>query len=197
MNSYLSQQVQNIAEKKDYVLLPEDTLIGEAAKAMRDKDVSSVLVTSNNNNNSNEPIGIGTEKDIVYQVLAENKGPFKVTLKNIMSYPLITVLEKGSIKDAIQLMRSKHVKRLAIRNTEGKITGVITLMSAVENIPNDNLMDPAEVELHTTNVIEQDRKKITCPYCGSEFKAKDEMSKHIDRIHIGSGLLEGDVRKWL
>jgi CBS domain-containing protein len=197
MNSYLSQQVQNIAEKKDYVLLPEDTLIGEAAKAMRDKDVSSVLVTSNNNNNSNEPIGIVTEKDIVYHVLAENKGPFKVTLKNIMSYPLITVLEKGSIKDAIQLMRSKHVKRLAIRNTEGKITGVITLMSAVENIPNDNLMDPAEVELHTTNVIEQDRKKITCPYCGSEFKAKDEMSKHIDRIHIGSGLLEGDVRKWL
>ena len=43
-------------------MLPEDTLIGKAAKVMRDKDVSSVLVTSNNNN-SNEPIGIVTEKD--------------------------------------------------------------------------------------------------------------------------------------
>jgi uncharacterized C2H2 Zn-finger protein len=38
---------------------------------------------------------------------------------------------------------------------------------------------------------------MTCPYCGSGFKDKDEMSKHIDRIHIGSGLLEGDMRKWL
>jgi CBS domain-containing protein len=155
MNSYLSQQVQSIAEKKDYVLLPEDTLIGKAAKVMRDKDISSVLVTSNNN--SNEPIGIVTEKDIVYHVLAENKGPFKITLKDVMSSPLITVLEKESVKDAIQLMRSKRIRRLAIRNPEGNITGVITLMSVVENIPNYNVMDPTEVELHT-NVIEQDGK---------------------------------------
>jgi CBS domain-containing protein len=194
MNSYLSQQVQSIAEKKDYVVLSEDTLVGEATKVMRDKDVSSVLVTSNNN--SNEPIGIVTEKDILYHVVAENKGPFKVTLKNIMSSPLITIVEKGLVKDAIQLMRSKHIRRLAIRNTEGNITGVITLMSVVENIPNDNVIDPAGVELHT-NVIEQDGKKVVCPYCGSQFKVKDEMSKHIDRIHIGSGLLEGDMRKWL
>jgi DNA-directed RNA polymerase subunit RPC12/RpoP len=53
-----------------------------------------------------------------------------------------------------------------------------------------------KVELHT-NVIEQDGKKVACPYCGSEFKGKDELSKDIDRIHIGSGLFEGDVRKWL
>ena len=69
-------------------------------------------------------------------------------------------------------------------------------MSVVEKIPNDNLMDPVEIELHI-NVIDQDVIKLACLYCGSEFKVKDEMSKHIDRIHIGSGLLEGDVRKWL
>ena len=96
MNSYLSQQVQSIAEKKDYAILSKDTLVGEAAKVMRDKDVSSVLIASNNNNNnSNEPIGIQTEKDMVYHVLAENKGPFKITLKDIMSSPLITILEKN------------------------------------------------------------------------------------------------------
>ena len=196
MNSYLSQQVQSIAEKKDYVILSKDTLVGEAAKVMRDKDVSSVLVASNNNNNSNEPIGIVTEKDIVYHVLAENKGPFKITLKDIMSSPLITILEKESIKDAILLMKSKHIRRLAIRNGEDNITGVITLMSAVENIPNDNVIAHTEVEYHT-NVIEQDGKKVACPYCGSEFKVKDELSKEVDRIHFGSGLLEGDMRKWL
>jgi trk system potassium uptake protein len=97
MNSYLSQEVQSIAEKKDYVALSEDTLVGEAAKVMRDQDVLSVLVTSKG---SDQPIGIVTERDIVCHVLAENKGPFKVTLKNIMSSPLITVVEKGSVKDA-------------------------------------------------------------------------------------------------
>lgn len=35
-----------------------------------------------------------------------------------------------------------------------------------------------------------------CPYCQSKFKDNEELSKHIDRIHHGSGLLEGDSRKW-
>jgi len=35
-----------------------------------------------------------------------------------------------------------------------------------------------------------------CPYCNSLFKNNTELSKHIDRIHNGSGLLEGDSRKF-
>jgi CBS domain-containing protein len=66
-NSYLSQKVESIVEK-NYVTLSEGTLVGEAAKVMRDKDVLSVLVVTGEN--SNEPIGIVTERDILYRVLA-------------------------------------------------------------------------------------------------------------------------------
>jgi hypothetical protein len=38
--------------------------------------------------------------------------------------------------------------------------------------------------------------RVKCPYCNSEFPSKDELTKHIDRLHIGSGLLEGDRTKW-
>jgi CBS domain-containing protein len=189
-NSYLSQKVESIAEK-NYVTLSEDTLVAEAAKLMRDKDVLSVLVTSKN---SNEPIGIVTERDILYRVVAENKGPFKVTLKDIMSSPLITIAEEESVKDAVLLMRTKHIRRLAVKKAGGKIAGILTLMSIVGNVPSDKV-DLAEVEL-PTNLIEREATKIICPYCQSQFKDKAEMSKHIDRIHIGSGLLEGDRRQW-
>ncbi len=37
---------------------------------------------------------------------------------------------------------------------------------------------------------------VLCPYCQSKFKDKLDLSKHIDRIHTGSGLLEGDKRQW-
>jgi uncharacterized C2H2 Zn-finger protein len=37
---------------------------------------------------------------------------------------------------------------------------------------------------------------IECPYCQSKFKDKADLSKHIDRIHTDSGLLEGDSRRW-
>jgi hypothetical protein len=30
----------------------------------------------------------------------------------------------------------------------------------------------------------------------TELGSKNELSKHIDRVHLGSGLLEGDVRKF-
>jgi hypothetical protein len=75
----------------------------------------------------------------------------------------------------------------------GKITGIITLMSIVGNVSDDKL-DLAEVEL-PIKVIEREATKIICPYCQSQFKDKAELSKHIDRIHIGSGLLEGDMRQ--
>ncbi|HET7392044.1 MAG TPA: hypothetical protein VFJ51_14595 [Nitrososphaeraceae archaeon] len=60
-------------------------------------------------------------------------------------------------------------------------------MSIVGNIPTDKV-DLAEVEL-SANVIEREGTKIICPYCQSHFKDRAEISKHIDRIHIGSDLL--------
>ena len=95
-DTHLSQKIGTIVEK-DYVTLSEDTLVGEGAKVMKDKDVLSVIVTSKN---SKEPIGIVTERDILYRLVSENKGPFKVTLKDIMSSPLITIAEEESVKDA-------------------------------------------------------------------------------------------------
>ena len=192
-NTQLSQKIGSIAEK-NYVTLSEDTFVTEAAKVMRDRDVLSILVTISKN--SNEPIGIVTERDILYRVVAENKDPFKVTLKNVMSSPLITIAEEESVRDAILLMRSKHIRRLVVKKPGGSnnITGIITLMSIVGNVPSDKV-DLAEVEM-PANVFEIEAAKIICPYCQSQFKDKAEMSKHIDRIHIGSGLLEGDMRRW-
>jgi CBS domain-containing protein len=189
-NFHLSQKVRNIIEN-DYISLPEDTLVAEAAKVMKKEDVSSVLVTDKS---SNEPIGIVTERDILYRLVAENMGPFKVPLKKIMSSPLISINEESSVADAISLMRRKHIRRLVVKNKEGKIIGTITLMSIIGNVPSDSI-DLADVEL-PSNVVGTDATKIICPYCHSEFKDKAEMSKHIDRIHIGSGLLEGDMRRW-
>jgi signal-transduction protein with cAMP-binding, CBS, and nucleotidyltransferase domain len=188
-NSYLSQKVESIAER-NYVTLSEDTLVGTAAKVMKDKDVLSVLVTSKD---SNERIGILTERDLLYRVLADNKGPFKVTLKKIMSYPLITIAEEESVKNAVLLMRGKHIRRLAVKSARGNITGLITLKSIVGNIPSDKV-ELAEVEL-PSNTIERATTKIICPYCQSQFKDKAEVSKHIDRIHIGGDPLEGDMRQ--
>ena len=39
-------------------------------------------------------------------------------------------------------------------------------------------------------------RKSKCPYCSSLFDDAENLSQHIDKIHIGPGLLEGDKRKF-
>ncbi len=39
-------------------------------------------------------------------------------------------------------------------------------------------------------------EKYLCPYCEEPFDTEEELSKHIDKVHIGKGLLEGNRRKW-
>lgn len=34
-------------------------------------------------------------------------------------------------------------------------------------------------------------KRSICPYCNSDFDSNKDLSKHIDRIHGDSGVLEG------
>jgi len=38
--------------------------------------------------------------------------------------------------------------------------------------------------------------QVSCPYCESKFKDRTELSKHIDGVHTGLRLLEGNTRRW-
>jgi CBS domain-containing protein len=235
----LNQAVGSLVEKNS-LLLSEEAIVSDAVIAMREKGVSSVLVTSDHSRSSHTKFsetehtslswesahsieGIVTERDILYRVIAEKKDPTKVTLGDIMSSPIIAVDEQLSLKDAISLMRSKHIRRLLVTSSQRREEpessstveqesnavvpiGIVTLMSIAGNLPTEHL-DLAEVEIPSsvyknssasadTKNKDSERIMIVCPYCESKFDNKKDLSKHIDRIHLGSGLLEGDVRQW-
>ncbi|MDJ0270589.1 MAG: C2H2-type zinc finger protein [Aigarchaeota archaeon] len=44
--------------------------------------------------------------------------------------------------------------------------------------------------------MSSEEKVFKCPYCDTGFKTEKELNKHIDNIHIGRGLLEGDRSKY-
>jgi CBS domain-containing protein len=116
----MNQKIGTIAEK-DFATLDEDTIIIDAVKLMRDMGISSIFVTKSSKKVQEKrqepdknPIGIVTERDILYRVIAENKGPFKVTIGEIMSSPIVAVDEGVSVKEAISLMRRNHIRRLLV-----------------------------------------------------------------------------------
>jgi signal-transduction protein with cAMP-binding, CBS, and nucleotidyltransferase domain len=182
----LQHQVSEIMDKNP-VILDLSTSIIEAAKVMRDSGISSVLVSDPE---SGTIKGIVTERDILYRVVAEAKGIFKVSISKIMSSPLVSIGKKTSCVDAIMIMRKKGLRRLPVVD-DGKTVGMVTLMSLVGNVPIRSI-ELAELEVSTS----ESTVIMKCPYCQSEFNDKTDLSSHIDRIHLGSGLLEGDLRNW-
>ena len=184
----LNQKVGTMVEK-EFATMDEDTIIIDAVKVMRDKGISSVFVTKSKKGHEkrhepdNYPIGIVTERDILYRVIAENKGPFKVTIGKIMSSPIVAVDEGVSVKEAISLMRRKHIRRLLVtgekENTDDGVSrrdekltpniktifpvGTVTLMSIVGNMPEESL-ELAEVESPNPGNAAEQVIKIVCPY---------------------------------
>ena len=112
----LNQRLGDIVQR-DYI---------SAVKVMKEKGISSVfvkessppskIVHKNNKqiNHLNPIIGIVTERDILYRVVGQNKGPYKATLKDVMGSPIITIDEDALVRYAISLMRSKHIRRLLV-----------------------------------------------------------------------------------
>ena len=169
------------------VILDDSASINEAARGMEENGVTSILVRDSE---SGTVTGIVTERDIIYRAVAKSLGMYKAKIKKIMTTPLITVDKQTPCIEAIKIMREKSVRRLPVME-QGNIIGVITLMALAGNVPERNI-DLAELEKPQTSKT----PILTCPYCESKFTDKSDLSKHIDRIHLGSGLLEGDLRKW-
>lgn len=183
MQADLEREVGELANP-EMLVMDESTTVAQAAKAMKKKDSSSVFVSRAG---TKEPIGIITERDILYRVVAESLGPFKTTLKEVMSAPLITIDYSATVLDAVLLMRKEGIRRLPVKRN-GQIVGLVTLLSVTGNIPSKSV-EAGQVEtIHSHG-------GLICPYCGSGFESKQDLSKHVDRLHIGSGLLEGDLRQ--
>lgn len=93
----------------------------EAAKKMRDKKVSSLVVTDV----EDKPIGIVTERDLVRQVCTKVINSNDVIVQHIMSSPLATIDANSSVEVAADIMIQNKVRHLLVVD-ENKVLGIIT-----------------------------------------------------------------------
>jgi CBS domain-containing protein len=86
----------------------------DAARLMREKKTGSVFVSQ-----EGHPVGIVTERDMLYKIVAEDLPAAHVLLRKIMSSPLVSMEETTPVKKAIELMKEKGFRRLLLtRNGE-------------------------------------------------------------------------------
>jgi CBS domain-containing protein len=129
-----SLRVKDIADRT-FISLDQDTLVADAAKTLYEQEGCSVIVTRNDSAGSRIPVGIITERDIIFRVVAQNRGPFKVTLKDIMSSPLVTIDSEKSPKEALSIIKDRKINRLPVVDADGQLIGILTTKTIVQKLP--------------------------------------------------------------
>jgi CBS domain-containing protein len=92
----------------------------EAAKLMKMNRIGSLVVMDND-----LVIGIITERDFAYKIIAEGKGA-DTKVNDIMSSDVKTIDPDNTLKDAAKLMASHVIKRLPVVSS-GKLVGIISI----------------------------------------------------------------------
>ncbi|KQT50724.1 hypothetical protein ASG43_05435 [Aureimonas sp. Leaf454] len=100
---------------------PEDSAQA-LAELMGDLDVGAVPIGT-----MEEPLGVVTDRDILYRVVAKGLDPVRTTARDILSSPLVACGPEDDLDRAMDLMAVNHVRRLAVRRGDGPLVGWITL----------------------------------------------------------------------
>lgn len=109
----------------DLAALDASTKIKDAAKTMDEKNIGCIIVTKNS-----LPVGILTERDFVRRI-ASKEIPLTSSLEEVMSSPLIGIEIGESIWEAAQIMKTKNIHKLPVKQGN-QVVGIVTTTDLVK-----------------------------------------------------------------
>lgn len=198
ISSLLVSPIEGLLNTK-IVLIEGDMTADQALLPMKERSARCVLVSR-----KGEVIGIVSKTDILFKVMAQGKNPSKVKLREIMTSPVLAVSPHNTIQDTLAIM-DRHAIRQVIVSSQSAVLGMVSRDEIFEKI-HMSTISTADAAISGTPVCIINPKaivylkdahmaKLVCPYCDSPFDTKEGLSGHIDRVHAGSGVAEGDVRR--
>jgi CBS domain-containing protein len=109
--------------------------VREAARRMRDADAGAVIVLQDGT-----VAGVVTDRDITVRIVADGKDP-GTPVREAYSSEVTTVAPDTSVSQAVQLMRTKAIRRLPVVQG-GRPVGIVSLGDlAIERDYNSALAD--------------------------------------------------------
>jgi CBS domain-containing protein len=133
---------------KNLELVEVMTSVMEAARKMKEKNVSSLVVVDN----EKRPIGIVTERDLVRKACVNDIRTSAINVNELMSSPIITIDSSSSASEAIDSMVQNNVRHLLVvdknnNNSINKPVGIITPLDLRDEEYTDEGLQSAIQEL--------------------------------------------------
>jgi trk system potassium uptake protein len=109
---------------RQFVLLDENISVANAVGQMHYQKVEAIIVQTKDE----KSFGVITDSDILDKVVIKGIDSDEIFLKDIMSYPAITLSAKSTVQEALEKMRIKKIKRVIIINQDNprEIIGIVT-----------------------------------------------------------------------
>ncbi|HMB46621.1 MAG TPA: CBS domain-containing protein [Candidatus Methanoperedens sp.] len=130
----------------DVVTVDIKSDVRQLAVKMLTFKVGSVIVTDNK-----QPVGIVTERDIVKKIVSKNLRPDEISIKELMTTPLISISSSEDVSETMHKMVKMEIRRLPVVEN-GKLVGIIT--------DTDLLAVSAEMGSIYSDLIKMHREKL-------------------------------------
>lgn len=105
------------------VYVDPDTPVTDALATMRRRYINSVII---NKTQDNPEYGILTSTDICDKIVAQGKDPATVTVREIMTSPLIMVRTDMSMAECARIMKDNRIHHLPVGDEQGNLVGLIS-----------------------------------------------------------------------
>lgn len=113
------QKVEDVMTRTVVTLSSSATAV-EAAQLMRKKRIGCLVVVK-----GERPVGIITERDLTYRVIAEG-GSVEVQIDKVMTKEIKTIEKQATVKDAAKFMAAHMIRRLPVVENK-KLVGIVTM----------------------------------------------------------------------
>jgi len=123
---------------RDIKIEKEDQNVLTACKMMYENNIGCIIIVKQNDI---KPVGIITERDVVRLLGSLKPSLLQTPLREIMSKPLVNISINSSVRDAIQTMQQKNIRRLIVTDGE-KMVGIITDKDIFRTIMNNQDLIP-------------------------------------------------------
>jgi CBS domain-containing protein len=108
---------------KPVIVVDPDSNVKYALTLMRRRKIHSVVVAISE---KNPTYGIVTSTDIRDKIVAANRNPAEMTVREIMSGPLITGNPDWTLMECSKVMQERGIHHLPIADESGALIGLIS-----------------------------------------------------------------------
>ena len=121
-----SQRVGSVMERRKILTAPPETTVSRAAELMAEWKVGAVLVVE-----GTRLVGIFTERDVVFRVVAKGRDPAQTLLSEVMTPDPRTIDPAKSFGYALLLMHENGFRHMPVVE-DGKPVGMVSARNALD-----------------------------------------------------------------